>query len=60
MLYIAGEDINADSSVVCGFDGKAYAAGETDGVLLGTAGAHIREGFRVCVRPDGQVYEDDA
>lgn len=60
-LWVAGEDIDAGLSVVCNrIDGKAYAAGEVCGVFIGNAAEQLREGFRVCLRPDGQIYEDDA
>jgi len=59
-LYVTGERIPADATVVCSFiDGKAYRAGSHAGAFIGNAAEDLREGFRVCVR-DGGVREDDA
>lgn len=58
-LYVTGEHIHAEQSVVCSLiDGKAYAAGPVAGTYIGTAAEELREGFRVCVR-HGDVYEDN-
>lgn len=58
-LYIAGAQIEADTSVVRSDDGKVYPAGEFSGVFIGNARETLREGFRVMAR-NGEVYEDDA
>lgn len=58
-LYIAGENINAESSVIIATDGKVYAAGSRAGVMIGEAVENIREGFRVEVKV-GRIREDDA
>jgi hypothetical protein len=59
-LYVAGEDIQADASVVESFiDGKLYRAGSHAGVYVGDAAENLREGFRVTARPDGMIFEDD-
>ncbi len=59
-LYIAGESINADDTVVISLiDGKVYRAGPVAGTLLGNAVEQIREGFRVTEK-NGDVREDDA
>lgn len=60
MLYIAGENIRADASVVRDADGMVYSASTKKwGELIGTAAEEIREGFRVRVR-GFVVREDDA
>lgn len=59
MLYVAGEDIKAESSVIVATDGKVYAAGARTGVMIGEAVEQIREGFRVSIEV-GRVREDDA
>jgi hypothetical protein len=62
-LYVTAEDIPAGTTVVIGYtDGKAYRFEPKfiAGGYLGRAGEQLREGFRVGVRPDGDVYEDDA
>lgn len=60
-LYVAGEDISAESSVVISMiDGKAYVAGEHAGVYIGDAVENLRQGFRIAVQPNGNIREDDA
>lgn len=58
-LYIAGEHINAGSTVVCGKDDKAYDAAH-GGPVIGIAEEQLREGFRIYVSDDGSIREDDA
>ncbi len=60
-LYVAGEDIPAESSVVASLiDGKLYVAGPVAGTYVGAAVELIREGFRASVSGSGEVREDDA
>lgn len=60
-LYVAGEDIPAEASVVASLiDGKLYVAGPVAGTYVGDAVELIREGFRAAVDRDGNVREDDA
>ncbi len=60
-LYVAGENISANDSVVVSLiDGKLYVAGRHAGEYIGEAAENLREGFRVCLRDDIDLYEDDA
>lgn len=60
-LYVAGEDIAAGEPVICcAVDGKLYSPPCTAGHYVGDAGSNLREGFRVQLRPDGELHEDDA
>lgn len=64
-LYVAGENIPAGFDVIeaPGVPELVYGVGLIGrglrGPVIGTAGASLREGFRVVVR-DGEVFEDDA
>ena len=59
-LYIAGEDISAEESVILGFNNKLYPAGGHAGEYVGDAKENIREGFRCAVEDNGDIREDDA
>ena len=60
MLYVAGEDIGADQTVVVRkSDGLVYRSGPEPADCLGVAVERLREGFRVIAK-DGEVREDDA
>lgn len=58
-LFVVGEHIPAGASIRVGEDLKLYVL-RVAPPYIATAGADLREGFRACLRPDGQVYEDDA
>jgi predicted transcriptional regulator len=60
-LYIAGETIQAGDSVALSIiDGKLYTSGPVAGEYIGEAAEQLREGFRVALRDDCYLYEDDA
>ena len=57
-MAVAGEDIEAGSSVILSCIGKVFSS-PSEGVYVGTAVERIREGFRISVK-NCDVREDDA